>query len=645
VRGRGRRGRATAVAVALPAILLGAWVASAVVRADPGAPPPFSDGTRLLPDDVTGAGHVGRAVALSGDGSVALVGAPHDSGEVGAAWVFVREGDAWTQQAKLAVGKTEGSSFFGRAVALSADGSTALVGDPGNATRVGAAWVFTRSGNTWTLQAKLLGTGEVGAGQFGRSVSLSGDGSLALVGAYTDAANAGAVWTFARTAGAWTQQGPKLTGAGEEGGGWFGRGVALSADGTSALVGASNDAHGVGAAWAYGREGAAWVQQGPKLTGAGESGAGQFGESVALSADGSTGLVGAPNDDEEAGAAWVFTRAGSSWSPQGPKLTADDEQPPGLLGYSVSLDEGGSTALAGGYTDDEKVGAAWTFTRAAEGWAQDGGKLTAPGEAEPGRFGFGVALSGDASTALVGALTDEEGVGAAWVFSRVPAGPEPVVPPPPENTSSTNTQTPPMTPGGSGSTTGLVGVLSNTAAVSPPLLAVSGNVEPVSGKVFVRLPHGSFQLLSGLRQIPYGTLVDARTGSVLVTAARQHGGDQSGEFFDGEFVLSQRRDGRVTAILAGGNLTACGARPARVARTGARSASRHKRKLWANAHGTFSTQGNYAVGAVQGTEWLTEDTCTGTLIRVTRDKVRVTDLVHHRSFIVRVGHSVFVHRP
>jgi hypothetical protein len=86
-------------------------------------------------------------------------------------------------------------------------------------------------------------------------------------------------------------------------------------------------------------------------------------------------------------------------------------------------------------------------------------------------------------------------------------------------------------------------------------------------------------------------------------------------------------------------VVSCKAHHARRARA---AAKRRTRKLWANAHGTFSTKGNYAVGAVQGTEWLTEDRCDGTVIKVTRDKVRVTDLVHHRSFSVRAGHSALV---
>jgi hypothetical protein len=165
--------------------------------------------------------------------------------------------------------------------------------------------------------------------------------------------------------------------------------------------------------------------------------------------------------------------------------------------------------------------------------------------------------------------------------------------------------------------------------------------------VLVRLPGTTrFVPLTSLRQVPFGTVVDATDGTVAVTTAKARGGLQTGQFFEGEFVLTQARNGVVGATLAGGRFSVC----PRVRRRGhhARTSSRRRRvvrKLWSNAHGSFSTKGTYAAGAVQGTEWLTEDLCEGTLIRVTRDKVRVTDLVRHRVRIVRAGHSYLVKRP
>jgi hypothetical protein len=645
--------RILAIAAGLLLAALALWTSTARVHASSAEPPAFvPQGEKLLPNDVTGPGHVGRSVSLSSDGNIALVGAPHDSGEAGAAWVFVRTGTTWSQQAKLSVGKEAGSNFFGRAVALSADGSTAIVGDPGNATRVGAAWVFVHTGATWTLQGKLTASDEAGAGQFGRAVALSGDGSLALIGGYTDAGNTGAAWTFARSGSTWSQQGSKLTGAEASGNPWFGTSVALSSEGTTALVGGSNDERGVGAAWAYTRSISGWEQIGPKLTASDESGAARFGEAVALSASGDAALVGAPDDAGETGAAWVFGRSGSTWQQEGTKLTGADEVAPGLLGYSVSLSGDGQTALAGGYRDNGKAGAAWVFKHGAPGWEQDGRKLTSPDGPGTNRFGFGVALSGDSSTALVGSLTDEGGLGAAWVFVRAPQTeePEPVktveethTVPTTTGTETTPTTTTSTTSTATTSTAPPTGGVLSTIAVASPTLAIAGNVEPVSGHVFYRLPHSKqFVELPGLRQIPFGTIVDAREGSVVVTAAHTGGGEQTGEFFSGEFMLTQSHNGMVTATLVGGGLAQCAGKGAHHASVAA--AKRH-RKLWANAHGTFSTKGNYAVGAVQGTEWLTEDTCQGTLIRVTRDKVKVTNLRNHHSVMVLAGHSIFVKKP
>ncbi len=85
------------------------------------------------------------------------------------------------------------------------------------------------------------------------------------------------------------------------------------------------------------RSGTTWTQQGPKLTGKEEAGAGEFGESVALSEKGEYALIGGPGDNEHAGAAWVFTRSGTTWTQQGPKLTGKEETGKGYFGYSVAL--------------------------------------------------------------------------------------------------------------------------------------------------------------------------------------------------------------------------------------------------------------------------------------------------------------------
>ncbi len=381
--------------------------------------PFIGQGAKLTGGGESAKGEFGESVALSQDGSTALIGAGSNSHHVGAAWVFTRSGETWTQQAKLTGAGESGEGRFGASVALSQDGNTALIGGYGDDEGVGAAWAFTRSGSTWSAQgAKLTGGGEgAGAGHFGYSVALSGDGNTALIGGGSDSHGLGAAWVFTRASGKWTQQGSKLIGAGESAEGHFGASVALAADGKTALIGGYRDGGATGAAWVFTRSGEEWTQQGPKLTGAGESGEGEFADSVALSGDGNTALIGGSRDNSETGAAWVFTRSGEEWKQQGAKLTGAGEVGPGHFGYSVALAENGNTALIGAGADNGGLGAAWVFTRAGSTWNQQGHKLTGAGESGAAHFGFSVALAANGNTALIGGYADGRELGAAWVFA------------------------------------------------------------------------------------------------------------------------------------------------------------------------------------------------------------------------------------
>jgi hypothetical protein len=351
------------------------------------------------------------------------VGGPSDSA-TGAAWVFIRSGNAWYQQGLKLVDISVapfGGAFQGWSVALSGDGNTALVGAP----RDGSALVFTRGGGVWTQQGgKLVGNGVAGGDQ-GWSVALSGDGNTAIVGAPED--NGGAAWVYTRSSlGVWTQQGPKLVGTGAAGA-QQGQSVSLSADGNTAIVGGPTDNGNIGAAWVFTRRGGVWSQQGPKLVGTGaapspgENGGNVYqGESVSLSADGNTALVGGPSDNG-VGAAWVFVRSNKGlWTQQGSKLVGTGMIGGANQGYSVALSGDGNTAIVGGPYDTPFLGAAWVYTRSGNAWTQEGPKLVGTGTGSGPSFqGWSVALSGNGNTAAVGGPADNSDTGAAWVFIRL----------------------------------------------------------------------------------------------------------------------------------------------------------------------------------------------------------------------------------
>ncbi|HEY2571728.1 MAG TPA: IPT/TIG domain-containing protein, partial [Solirubrobacteraceae bacterium] len=393
-------------------------------------------------------GRFGASEALSADGSTLLVGAPEANASRGAVWVFVRSGSGpgseWKPQGEMPLtapatvkeatgeecveesAEEAGECAFGSSVALSADGNTALIGDPSPTSTAGTAWIFTRSGSQWTRGPALSGTGEGNEGRFGKSVALSGDGSLALVGVPSANSGRGGVWVFTRSESGWTRSLAALLDSEESQLGHFGRSVALSGDGSTALVGGPGDSRFAGAAWTFTRSGTAWSQQGGKLTGDGESPEGRhFGKTVALSGDGATALIGAQDDGEERGAVWTFSRSGSVLGQLGAKL-AGPEAGEGRFGASLALSADGSEALIGAPHTRAGLGSATRFTRSGSTWSQRAslGGTEAVGK---GWRGVSVAISGDGEVAAIGASRDSKRTGAAWVFTKQAAAGPPTV--------------------------------------------------------------------------------------------------------------------------------------------------------------------------------------------------------------------------
>jgi hypothetical protein len=361
----------------------------------------------------------GSAVAIDGD--TAVVGSPW-SGELsrGSASVFVRDGASWTFQAELVAPDLAVGNNLGLAVAL--QGDTAVIAAPSQDAGRGAVYVFTRSGATWTLQQKLT-AGDAAAGdQFGYSVAISG-GAI-LVGAplctIGSEPTQGAVYAFTSDGTTWTQQ-QKLTSSDGYGTDEFGK--ALAMDGDTALIGASFKMVGAGqgAAYVFTRSGAAWSQQ-QELTAADGAGGDQFGRHVALSGD--TALIGAPrkpvSGDLPQGAAYVFTRSGTTWSLQ---TRLVDEAGAAGEGFGDAVGLSGDTAAVGAGSADTgypraKSGAVFVYTRSWSTWSQPQ-KLYASDISAADLFGTALAMSG--KRIIIGAPDKTVGgvdqAGEAYIFA------------------------------------------------------------------------------------------------------------------------------------------------------------------------------------------------------------------------------------
>jgi len=392
--------------------------------------PPSSAAAATFAGALGSAEQLGASVALSADGQVALIGAPAAAGG-GAAYLYVESAGTWPSTPTATfTGQPGSQGEIGTAVALSGNGQVALVGAPGGGfapSNDGAAYLYVEAAGTWPSTPTATLTGAPGSGgKLGSAVALSADGTVALVGA--PVASYGAAYVYAGSGGDWsptpaaTFTGPPTT----DGGGEFGSAVALSADGQVALVGAPGAGTSYdGAGYLYSESGATWPSS-PTAFFPGPPGAGaEDGNSVALSANGQVALLGAPEGGPfQDGVAFIYAESGGTW-PSAPAAsflgpTASDA----WLGQSVALSANGQVALLGAPIGGD--GAAYLYTESGGTWSTVAAATFTGPAGSPDDLGDEVALSGNGQTAVLGdaPFTGADAIdGAAYLFSA-PAGSE-----------------------------------------------------------------------------------------------------------------------------------------------------------------------------------------------------------------------------
>jgi len=378
----------------------------------------------------------GQGAAIDGD--TLVIGAGGDSvngnNNQGSAYVYVRSGTSWTQQAYLTASDGVADDQFGVSVSISGD--TIVVGafadEIGGRIRQGSAYVFIRNEGTWSQQAKLTASDGAENDFFGKAVSLSADTAVVGSTRHTVGGNdiQGATYVFVRNGSTWGQQ-AELTASDGAAGDNFGNSISVAGD--TLVVGAFQDGVGgnstQGSAYVFARVEGTWSQQ-AKLTASDGAATDFFGFAVALS--GNTVVVGARSHDVgsnfDQGAAYVFLRAGSTWSQQA-KLTAVDGATQDLFGSGVAIRN--NTIIVGAALDSFDVnrsGSGYVFSRAGSAWSQRA-KFAASDGGAFDRFGMAIGFSGD--TVVVGAWQHDPGgnlaQGGAWVFRVIEPPPLPVV--------------------------------------------------------------------------------------------------------------------------------------------------------------------------------------------------------------------------
>lgn len=353
----------------------------------------------------SGASNAFFGFSVAVDGDTAVVGALDDSGQ-GAAYVFVRTGVTWSLQQRLtAVSDGVAGDQFGHAVAVSGD--TVVVSATAKANAQGYVYVFVRSGTTWSQQAEFTAPGGAAGDCFGCSVAVRG--TTAFIGSPDRSGGTGAAYVLTSSGAGWQPQ-QAFTGA--VAGDHFGFSVALTPDATTALIGAYGASNEVGEAYALTMNGT-WSNPPQQVVLTASDGQAQDRFGFSVSADNGMALVGAYGNAGQ-GAAYVFMGGGSAWS-QTATLAANDGAANDSFGYSVSLS--GNTAVVGAFEKSGPLGpgAAYVFTNTDGAWSQQ--ELFASGSGQ--YFGHSVAASG--TTALASAFGASNTSGKAYFFASAPA--------------------------------------------------------------------------------------------------------------------------------------------------------------------------------------------------------------------------------
>ena len=383
----------------------------------------FPHTVKLAADDGASEDEFGTSVTVSDDGTTAIIGAPQKDNDNGAAYVFSRAGGTWSQQTKLPPEGGDHGNLFGHAVSVSGDGSTAVISafydNDTKGDGVGSVYVFSRTGESWSQQTKLTAGNGNEPYEFGSGVDISADGSTIAIGdrsGMNQYGFGGVTYVFSRTSDSWTQQ-AKLSARQGGNASRFGQSVSLSDDGSTVVIGAERDMHmsnpRTGAAYVFSRTDGAWSQQ-AKLRPNNGGDRDFFGHSVDLSSDGETAIIGSKWDDnpngDNAGSVYVFSQTGESWSQQ-TKLTAEDGDENDRFGFAVSMSSDGETAIFGSVWDDDPNG---EKAGAAYAYSRADGDWTQETKLAPDdgdsedQFGYAVGLSSDGETAIIGASTDED---------------------------------------------------------------------------------------------------------------------------------------------------------------------------------------------------------------------------------------------
>lgn len=342
-----------------------------------------------------------RAVDVAG-GSV-FIGEPANVHQPGVVYIYNRSDTDWSEQALLSASDGEIGDGFGSA--LSADENFVLIGAPDRNDDRGAAYIFERSGDSWSEASRFALPDTIEESGFGESVALHGD--LAFIGAPEADYDLGFVYVYRKADdGSWTQEDQIVNPDTSKGTGF---GSALATDGSRLLVGAPGNG---GAAYVYQSDDGAWSLE-TSLESDQVDENGRFGSTLAFGEN--QVLIGAPRHNAASGAVYVFDYDGDAggWN-EGGRLVAYDSQSRYMFGSALAFI--GTDAWVGAPNGDDGKGTLYQFEQNSDGNWTGVKKLDGPERGQGDNFAGTIAV--DENIAVAGLVGADYGAGTAAIMER-----------------------------------------------------------------------------------------------------------------------------------------------------------------------------------------------------------------------------------
>jgi uncharacterized protein (DUF1800 family) len=378
----------------------------------------------------------GYSVSITSTGDRVIIGARYEdtgASNTGSVYIYSRSGTTWTLEQEINNPSPVATDFFGYSVSISSTGDRGIIGaryEDTGADAAGSVYIYSRSGTTWTLEQEINNPSPVSGDNFGILVSMDATGDRVIIGAHnedTGATDTGSAYIYSRSGTTWTLE-QEINNPSPVSGDYFGYSVSINATGDRVIIGAyfeDTGATNAGSAYIYSRSDTTWTLE-QEINNPSPVDYDNFGFSVAIDSTGDRVIIGAYYESTGAtgaGSAYIYSRSGTVWTLEqeinNPSPVSND-----YFGWSVAINSTGDRVIISASYEDtgaSAAGSAYIYSRSGTTWTLER-EINNPSPVASDQFGFSVSINSTGDRVIIGAHLEDTGAlhtGAVYIYDLV----------------------------------------------------------------------------------------------------------------------------------------------------------------------------------------------------------------------------------